>query len=146
MEHRTPPAGVGGHRRRAALHLPGGEYASQRTVFGRPVAANQGVQFPIAQVYAQLEAASLVRFQAATLFDAGEPSGAQANTAKLLASQASAAAANAAMTAFGGNAFATEYDIERKYRESKLLEIAPVSNNLVLAHLSHNVLGLPRSY
>jgi acyl-CoA dehydrogenase len=121
-------------------------YAGSRTVFGRPVGANQGVQFPIAQAHAQLEAASLTRFQAATLFDAGERCGAQANTAKLLASQAAQAAANAAMTAFGGNGFAVEYDIERKYRETKLLEIAPVSNNLVLAHLAHHVLGLPRSY
>jgi acyl-CoA dehydrogenase len=121
-------------------------YASQRSVFGKPVGANQGVQFPIAQAYAQLEAASLVRFQAAALFDAGQPCGKEANTAKLLASQASAAAGNAAMTAFGGNAFAAEYDIERKFRETKLLEIAPVSNNLVLAYLAQHTLGLPRSY
>jgi acyl-CoA dehydrogenase len=122
------------------------DYASTRTVFGRPVGSNQGVQFPLAQAYAQVEAASLVRFRAAALFDAGQPCGAEANMAKLLASQASAAAGNAAMTVFGGNAFAAEYDIERKFRETKLLEIAPVSNNLVLAHLGQHALGLPRSY
>jgi acyl-CoA dehydrogenase len=121
-------------------------YASQRVVFGRPVGANQGVQFPLAQAYAQVEAASLMRFKAAGLFDAGKPCGAEANTAKLLASQASVAAGNAAMLAYGGNAFAVEYDIERKFRETKLLEIAPVNNNLVLAYLGQRVLGLPRSY
>ena len=121
-------------------------YAAGREVFGRPVGANQGVAFPLAQAFAQVQAASLMRFAAAALFDAGRPCGAEANTAKLLASQASFAAANAAMAAFGGNGFAAEYDIERKFRETKLLEIAPVSNNLVLAFLAHRVLGLPRSY
>src|SRR5215468_3488435 len=122
------------------------EYASRREVFGRPIGANQGVAFPLAQARARVEAASLLRFKAATLFDAGQPCGAEANMAKLLASQASAEAGNAAMHAFGGNAFAAEYDIERKFRETKLLEIAPVSNNLVLAFLGQHVLGLPRSY
>ncbi len=122
------------------------EYASRREVFGRPIGANQGVAFPLAQARARVEAASLLRFKAAALFDAGQPCGAEANMAKLLASQASAEAGNAAMHAFGGNAFAAEYDIERKFRETKLLEIAPVSNNLVLAFLSQHVLGLPRSY
>lgn len=121
-------------------------YASGRVVFGRPIGANQGVQFPLAQAYAQVEAASLMRFMATTLFDAGKPCGAEANTAKLLASQASFQAGNAAMMAFGGNGFAAEYDIERKFRETKLLEIAPVNNNLVLAFLGQRVLGLPRSY
>jgi acyl-CoA dehydrogenase len=121
-------------------------YASQRRVFGRPIGTNQGVQFPLAQAYAQVEAASLMRFKAAALFDAGQPCGAEANTAKLLASQASFQAGNAAMLTFGGNAFAAEYDIERKFRETKLLEIAPVNNNLVLAFLGQRVLGLPRSY
>lgn len=121
-------------------------YANEREVFGRPIGSNQGVQFPLAQAYAQIEAASLIRFKATTLFDAGKPCGAEANMAKLLASQASFQAANAAMLAFGGNGFATEYDIERKFRETKLLEIAPVSNNLVLAFLGQRVLGLPRSY
>jgi acyl-CoA dehydrogenase len=121
-------------------------YASQREVFGRAIGANQGVQFPIAQAHASVEAAALMRFSAASRFDRGEPCGAEANMAKLLASQASGAAANACMTAFGGNGFATEYDVERKFREAKLLEIAPVSNNLVLAYLGHRVLGMPRSY
>lgn len=121
-------------------------YASERQVFGRPIGANQGVQFPLAQAYAQIQAASLMRFRATTLFDSGQPCGAEANTAKLLASQASFQAANAAMLTFGGNGFAAEYDIERKFRETKLLEIAPVNNNLVLAFLAQRVLGLPRSY
>ena len=121
-------------------------YASQRQVFGRPIGANQGVAFPLAQAYAQVQAASLMRFKATTLFDAGQSCGAEANSAKLLASQASFQAANAAMLTFGGNGFAVEYDIERKFRETKLLEIAPVNNNLVLAFLSQRVLGLPRSY
>lgn len=124
----------------------GSRYAGERHVFGRPIGANQGVAFPLAQAYAQVEAASLMRFKAATLFDTGQPCGAEANTAKLLASQASFQAANAAMLTFGGNGFAAEYDIERKFRETKLLEIAPVSNNLVLAFLGQRVLGLPRSY
>ncbi|MFF5212249.1 acyl-CoA dehydrogenase family protein [Streptosporangium sp. NPDC000396] len=121
-------------------------YASKREVFDRPIGANQGVQFPLAQAHAQLAAASLMRFHAADLFDRGQPCGAEANTAKLLASQASWSAANAAMTAFGGNGFAVEFDVERKFREAKLLEIASVSNNLVLSYLGHRVLGLPRSY
>jgi acyl-CoA dehydrogenase len=121
-------------------------YAGEREVFGRPIGSNQGVQFPIAQAHAQVEAASLMRFSAASRFDSGAPCGAEANMAKLLASQASWSAANACMTTFGGNGFASEYDIERKFREAKLLEIAPVSNNLVLAYLSQRVLGMPRSY
>jgi acyl-CoA dehydrogenase len=121
-------------------------YASEREVFGRPIGSNQGVQFPIAQAHASVEAASLMRFDAASRFDAGINCGAEANMAKLLASQASWAAANACMTAFGGNGFASEYDVERKFREAKLLEIAPVSNNLVLAYVGQRVLGMPRSY
>ncbi len=121
-------------------------YANEREVFGRPIGTNQGVQFPLAQAYAATEAASLMRFHAASRFDAGESCGAEANAAKLLASQASVQASQAAMTAFGGNGFAVEYDIERKFKETKLLEIAPVSNNLVLAFLASHVLGLPRSY
>lgn len=121
-------------------------YASEREVFGRPIGSNQGVQFPIAQAHASVEAASLMRFDAASRFDAGINCGAQANMAKLLASQASWAAANACVTAFGGSAFASEYDVERKFREAKLLEIAPVSNNLVLAYIGQRVLGMPRSY
>jgi acyl-CoA dehydrogenase len=121
-------------------------YASDRVVFDRPIGMNQGVQFPIAQAYAGVEAASLMRFHAAALFDADESCGAEANIAKLLASQASWQAANAAMTAHGGNGFAAEYGIERKFREAKLLEIAPVSNNLILSYLGQRVLGMPRSY
>jgi len=121
-------------------------YASARVVFGRPTGANQGVQFPLAQAHAAVEAASLMRFKAAALFDQHHACGPEANMAKLLASSASWQAANAAMTALGGNGFAREYDVERKFRETKLLEIAPVSNNLVLAYLGQRVLGMPRSY
>jgi alkylation response protein AidB-like acyl-CoA dehydrogenase len=121
-------------------------YASARTVFGRPIGANQGVQFPIARAYAAVEAASLVRFQAAWLYDKGQPCGAQANVAKLLASEASWAAANACLDTHGGYGFAVEYDVERKFRETRLYSVAPVSNNLVLAFLGQNVLGMPRSY
>jgi acyl-CoA dehydrogenase len=121
-------------------------YASERVVFDRPIGANQGVQFPIAQAFADLEAASLMRNKAATLFDSGLSCGAEANMAKLLASQASRRAGHAAQFSFGGNAFAVEYGLERKLREAALLEIAPVNNNLVLAFLGQRVLGMPRSY
>ncbi len=121
-------------------------YASERVVFGRPIGANQGVQFPIAQAHAQLTAAGLVRDTAAWLFDRGEPCGAEANMAKLLASQAAWAAANAAMDAYGGYGFAKEFDVERKFRETRLYITAPVNNNLVLAYIAEHVLGLPRSY
>lgn len=121
-------------------------YASSRVVFGKPIGANQAVQFPIAQAYASVRAASLMRFHAASLFDGQEPCGAEANMAKYLASSASWQAANAAMTAYGGNGFASEYGIERKFRETKLFEIAPVSNNLVLSYLGQRVLGMPKSY
>jgi acyl-CoA dehydrogenase len=121
-------------------------YARERRVFDRPIGMNQGVQFPLAQVSARLEAADLMRFEAARRFDANEKCGPQANMAKLLASQASWEAANATVTTYGGNSFAVEYDIERKMRETKLLEIAPVSNNLILSYLAQHVLGLERSY
>ncbi|HEX5451579.1 MAG TPA: acyl-CoA dehydrogenase family protein [Candidatus Limnocylindrales bacterium] len=121
-------------------------YATERVVFGRPIGSNQGVQFPIAQAYAQVRAAELMTTTAAERFDAGEPCGPEANMAKLLASQASWAAANACLDAYGGYGFAVEYDIERKFRETRLYGTAPVSNNLVLAYLGHRVLGLPRSY
>src|SRR3990170_1171460 len=121
----------------------GARYASEREVFGRKIGANQGVQFPIAQAHAQVEAAGLMRDKAAAMFDAGESCGAEANTAKLLASQASWAAANACLAAFGGYGFAVEYDVERKFRETKLFETAPVSNNLILAYIGQHVLGLP---
>jgi acyl-CoA dehydrogenase len=121
-------------------------YASERVVFGRPIGANQGVQFPLAQAYAQLEAASLLRWKAAALFDRGEQPGFEANAAKLLASQANWAAANAAMDTFGGYGMTTEYDIERKFREARLGIVAPVNNNLVLAYIGHSTLGMPKSY
>jgi acyl-CoA dehydrogenase len=122
------------------------KYAKERVVFGRPIGANQGIQFPIAQAYARIEAADLVRFQAATKFDRKERCGAEANMAKLLASEASWEAANACLTTHGGYGFAAEYDVERKFRETRLLTIAPVSNNLVLAYLAQHVLGMPKSY
>jgi acyl-CoA dehydrogenase len=121
-------------------------YAGERNVFGRPIGANQGIQFPIARAHAQIEAASLMRHKAAALYEANEPCGAEANMAKLLASEASWAAANACMDTYGGFAFAEEYDIERKFRETRLYSIAPVSNNLVLAHIGQHVLGMPRSF
>ncbi len=122
------------------------EYSNNRKVFGRPIGANQGVQFPISQAYANVEAADLVRFAAAAKFDRGESCGKEANMAKLLASQASWEAANACMTTYGGYGFAAEYGVERKFRETRLFMTAPVSNNLILAYLGQNVLGMPRSY
>jgi acyl-CoA dehydrogenase len=122
------------------------KYASERNVFGKPIGANQGVQFPIAKAYANIEAADLVRYQAATKFDRKEKCGAEANLAKYLASEAAWEAANACLTTHGGYGFATEYDIERKFRETRLLTVAPVSNNLVLAYLGQHVLGMPKSY
>jgi acyl-CoA dehydrogenase len=121
-------------------------YATDRVVFDRPIGANQGVQHPIAQAYASVEAASLMRDKAAWLFDAGQNCGAEANMAKLLASQAAWAAANACMDTHGGYGFAREYDVERKFRETRLYIMAPVSNNMVLNFLGQNVLGMPRSY
>ena len=121
-------------------------YATARIVFGRPIAQNQGVQFPIARAYTNLRAARLMRDHAARLFDEGADAGAEANMAKYLASEAAWEAANAAMTTFGGYGLAVEYDIERKFREARLLMVAPVSNNLVLAYVGEHVLGMPRSY
>jgi acyl-CoA dehydrogenase len=121
-------------------------YAKERVVFDRPIGANQGIQFPIAQAYARIEAADLVRFQAATKFDRKERCGAEANMAKLLASEAAWEAANACLNTHGGYGFAVDYDVERKFRETRLLTIAPVSNNLVLAFLAQHVLGMPKSY
>ena len=121
-------------------------YATQREVFGRPIGANQGVQFPIAQAYAHIRAADLMRYDAAGKYDRGEPCGAEANMAKLLASEASWEAANACMNAHGGYGFAAEFDVERKFRETRLFITAPVNNNLVLAFLGQHVLGMPRSY
>jgi len=122
------------------------KYASERNVFGRLIGSNQGVQFPIAKAYANIEAADLVRFQAATKFDRKEKCGAEANLAKYLASEAAWEAANACLTTHGGYGFAAEYDVERKFRETRLLTVAPISNNLVLAYLGQHVLGMPKSY
>jgi acyl-CoA dehydrogenase len=121
-------------------------YARDRVVFGRPIGTNQGIQFPIAQAYAHIEAADLMRFQAAAKFERSEKCGAEANMAKLLASEAAWEAANVCLNTFGGYGFARDYDVERKFRETRLLTVAPVSNNLVLAFLGQNVLGMPRSY
>jgi acyl-CoA dehydrogenase len=121
-------------------------YASERIVFGRPIGTNQGVQFPIARAHAAVEAAGLMRDRAARLFDEGLPCAPDANTAKLLASEASWQAANACVDTFGGYGFAAEHDVERKFRETRLYMVAPVSNNLVLAYLGHHVLGMPKSY
>jgi acyl-CoA dehydrogenase len=122
------------------------QYANTREVFGGPIGANQGVQFPLARAYAALRAADLVRFEAARMYDAKEKCAEEANMAKLLASEASWAAANASMDAHGGFGFAVEYDIERKFRETRLYQTAPINNNLVLAYLGQHVMGLPKSY
>lgn len=121
-------------------------YASERVVFGRPIGANQGVQFPIAKAYAHVEAADLMRFDAAAKFDRKEKCGAEANMAKLLASEAAWEAAEVCLTTYGGYGFARDYDVERKFRETRLLTVAPVSNNLILAFLGQNVLKMPKSY
>ncbi len=121
-------------------------YATERIVFDRPIGQNQGVQFPIAQAYANVRAADLMRYEGARLFDAGEPCGAEANLAKLLAADASWQAANACLQTYGGFGFATEYDIERKFRETRLYQVAPISTNLILSFVGEHVLGMPRSF
>jgi acyl-CoA dehydrogenase len=121
-------------------------YANERVVFDRPIGQNQGVQFPIARAYANLRAADLMRFEAAQLFDAGRPCGAEANMAKLLAADASWEAANVCLQTHGGFGFAAEYDVERKFRETRLYQVAPISTNLILSYLAEHVLGLPRSF
>jgi len=121
-------------------------YAGEREVFGRPIGANQGVQFPIARAHMAIEAADLVRWKACWLYEQGAPCGAEANMAKYLASEASWQAANAALDTHGGFGFAEEYDIERKFRETRLYQVAPISNNLVQAYVGQHVLGMPRSY
>jgi acyl-CoA dehydrogenase len=121
-------------------------YASERVVFGRPIGQNQGVQFPIAECYIEIEAANLMRFHAASLFDAGKPCGAQANMAKLLAAKASWEAANVCLQTHGGFGFACEFDVERKFRETRLYQVAPVSTNMILSYVAEHVLGLPRSF
>jgi acyl-CoA dehydrogenase len=121
-------------------------YASEREVFDRRLGENQSIQFPIAAAYAQTEAADLMRFQAATLFDAGQPCGPEANMAKLLASNAAWAAANACVDTFGGSGFNAEYDVERKFRETRLYQVAPISNNLILGYIGNRVLGMPKTF
>ncbi len=121
-------------------------YVKERTVFGRPIGQNQGVQFPIAEAHIEIEAANLMRFEACRRFDALEPCGAQANMAKYLAAKASWEAANACLQFHGGFGFANEYDIERKFRETRLYQVAPISTNLILSHVAEHVLGLPRSF
>jgi acyl-CoA dehydrogenase len=121
-------------------------YAAERSVFGRPIGANQGVQFPIARAYANMRAAELMVREALTLYEGGANPGAEANMAKMLAADASFEAANACIQTHGGFGFAEEYDVERKFRETRLYQVAPISTNLILAYLSEHVLGLPRSY
>jgi len=122
------------------------DYANERRVFGRPIGQNQGVQFPIARAYAQTHAARLAVYDAAARYEAGLPSGEQANIAKLLASEASWAAADTCLQTHGGFGFAEEYDVERKFRETRLYQVAPISTNLILAYVGEHVLGMPRSY
>ncbi|PLZ02421.1 acyl-CoA dehydrogenase [Burkholderia sp. WAC0059] len=122
------------------------QYVKDRVVFGRPIGQNQGVQFPIAGAYINIEAASLMRFEAARRFDAHQPCGAQANMAKLLAADASWEAANACLQFHGGFGFACEYDVERKFRETRLYQVAPISTNLILSYVAEHILGLPRSF
>ena len=121
-------------------------YASDRVVFGRPIGQNQGVQFPIAEAYVEIEAANLMRFHAASLFDAAKPCGAEANMAKLLAAKASWEAANVCLQTHGGFGFACEFDVERKFRETRLYQVAPVSTNMIFSYIAEHVLGLPRSF
>ena len=122
------------------------KYVSERVVFGRPIGQNQGVQFPIAEAYIEIEAANLMRYQACQLFDARQPCGAQANMAKYLAAKASWEAANACIQFHGGFGFANEYDVERKFRETRLYQVAPISTNLILSYVAEHELGLPRSF
>lgn len=122
------------------------KYANERIVFGRPISQNQGVQFPIAKAYVNLEAASLMRYKACELFDNGQPCGAEANMSKMLAADASWEAANACLQFHGGFGFASEYDVERKFRETRLYQVAPISTNLILSYVAEHVLGMPRSF
>ncbi len=122
------------------------KYVNERVVFGRPIGQNQGVQFPIAKAFVNIEAASLMRYRACELFDAGLPCGAEANMAKMLAADASWEAANACLQFHGGFGFAAEYDVERKFRETRLYQVAPISTNLILSYVAEHVLGMPRSF
>jgi acyl-CoA dehydrogenase len=121
-------------------------YANERRIFDRPIGRNQGVQFPIAEAYIEVEAASLMRFKACELFEAHQPCGAEANMAKYLAAKASWEAANVCLQTHGGYGFASEYDVERKFRETRLYQVAPISTNLIFSYIAEHVLGLPRSY
>jgi acyl-CoA dehydrogenase len=121
-------------------------YSNERVVFDRPIGQNQGIQFPIARAYANVRAADLMRYEAARLFDAGKPAGAEANLAKLLAADASWEAANVCLQTFGGFGFAADYDVERKFRETRLYQVAPISTNLILSYIGEHVLGMPRSF
>ncbi len=121
-------------------------YANERVVFDRPIGQNQGIQFPIARAYANVRAADLMRYEAARLFDEGRPAGAEANLAKLLAADASWEAANVCLQTFGGFGFASDYDVERKFRETRLYQVAPISTNLILSYIGEHVLGMPRSF
>jgi len=122
------------------------DYAKQREVFGRQIGQNQGIQFPIARAHVEVTAAALMVERAAALFDAGEPCGSEANMAKMLASEASWHAADMCIQTHGGFGFAEEFDIERKFRETRLYQVAPISTNLILSHVATHVLGLPRSF
>ena len=121
-------------------------YSKERNVFGRPIGANQGIQFPIARAYANMRAADLMVKEATRLYEAGRDCGAEANMAKLLAADASNEAANACLQTHGGFGFAEEYDVERKFRETRLYQVAPISTNLILSYIAEHVLGMPRSY
>jgi acyl-CoA dehydrogenase len=122
------------------------KYACERIVFGRPIGQNQGIQFPVARAYANVLGADLMRYEAAQLFDANQACGAAANVAKLLAADASWEAANVCLQTHGGFGFAAEYDVERKFRETRLYQVAPISTNLILSYLGEHVLGMPRSF
>jgi acyl-CoA dehydrogenase len=122
------------------------KYANERVVFERPIGKNQGVQFPIAEAFIEVEAADLMRYKACELFDAHQPCGAEANMAKYLAAKASWEAANVCLQTHGGFGFAREYDIERKFRETRLYQVAPISTNMIFAYVAEHVLGLPRSF
>jgi len=122
------------------------KYVNERVVFGRPIGQNQGVQFPIAEAFIEVEAANQMRYKACSLYDAHQPCGAEANMAKYLAAKASWEAGNACLQFHGGFGFACEYDVERKFRETRLYQVAPISTNLILSHVAEHVLGLPRSY
>ena len=122
------------------------KYVSEREVFGRPIGQNQGVQFPIAEAYIEIEAANLMRYKACALYDAGQPCGAEANMAKYLAAKASWEAANACIQFHGGFGFANEYDVERKFRETRLYQVAPISTNLILSYVAEHILDMPRSF